>query len=198
MRFEDDPAQNRLTTIEKYEIPAPWKRLEGGRVEFATKDYFISADLADLSANGPRKRDVHLGRPREATRTVELELPVNWPSDGWNIAVEAPGALFETALIRDRKKKRLFTLTQRLRIERDTMPAADAHRYAELVSAMRKGSDVVIASATSGDAFVKAGGMSRWLDPLRLGVIVIAILAALARFLSRTGAARSTGPRRSG
>jgi hypothetical protein len=184
MRFEDDPTQNRLTTIEKYEIPAPWKRLEGGRVEFATKDYFISADLADLSANGPRRRDVHLGRPREATRTVELELPVNWPSDGWNIAVEAPGALFETALIRDRKKKRLFTLTQRLRIECDTMPAAEAHRYIELVSAMRKGSDVVITSATAGDTFAKSDRNARWFDIARVLVIVLAILAAIGRYLA--------------
>lgn len=183
MRFEDDPTNNRLTTIERYEIPAPWKRVEGGRVEFATKDYFISADLSDLPANGPRKRDVHLGRPREATRTVELELPVNWPSDGWNVAVEAPGALYETALQRDRKKKRLFTLTQRLRVERDTMPAADAPRYVELVAAMRKGSDVVITSATAGDAFAKSGPRANWLDALRLTLIVAVVLFAIVRLL---------------
>jgi len=183
MRFEDDPESNRLTTIERYEIPAPWKRVEGGRVEFATKDYFISADLSDLPANGSRKRDVHLGRPREATRTVELELPVNWPSEGWNVAVEAPGAIYETALQRDRKKKRLFTLTQRLRVERDTMPAADATRYVELVAAMRKGSDVVITSATAGDAFAQGGPRANWVDALRLVFIVAVVLMAVVRFL---------------
>jgi transglutaminase-like putative cysteine protease len=183
MRFEDDPESNRLTTIERYEIPAPWKRVEGGRVEFATKDYFISADLSDLSANGARKRDVHLGRPREATRTVELELPVNWPSEGWNVAVEAPGAIYETALQRDRKKKRLFTLTQRLRVERDTMPAADAPRYVELVAAMRKGSDVVITSATAGDAFAQGRPRANWVDALRLIFIVAVVLVAVVRIL---------------
>lgn len=185
MRFEDEPETNRLTTIESYELPAPWKRTEDGRVEFATKDYFISADLADLSTNGPRRHDVHLGRPREATRSVEIELPVNWPSDGWNIAIEAPGAFYESALVRDRKKKkRLFTLTQRLRIERDTMPAADVAKYVELVAAMRKGSDVVITSATAGDSFVKPGWGARWFDWLRIGAVVVVILAAIVRALT--------------
>ena len=32
MAVEDDLDENRLTTIESYDLPAPWKHLDGGRV----------------------------------------------------------------------------------------------------------------------------------------------------------------------
>ncbi|MDX2233885.1 MAG: DUF3857 domain-containing protein [Hyphomonadaceae bacterium] len=150
MSVEDDRDENRLVTSEKYELPAPWRRLEGGRVEFATKDFFIGSDLVDLPP-GPRKRDMYLGRPRITTRHVDIELPADWPSEGWDIAVEATGLKFESTL--KRLKKRHFVLDQRLEVTRDTTPAADVARYAEVVAALRKGADVVIHSATRGDAF---------------------------------------------
>ncbi len=179
MAVEDDLGENRLTTIESYDIPAPWKHLEGGRVEFATKDYFIGADLADLPP-GPRRRDVHLGRPRITTRHVELELPVDWPSDGWDISIDSPGLKFETRLKKD--KKRVFVLDQRLEVSRDTMPATDAPRYTEVVSALRKGSDVVIHSPTAGDAFRKNGLRAGWWTAIRFIVIVAAVLGAVLAY----------------
>ena len=177
MAIEDDLSENRLTTIESYDIPAPWKRLEGGRVEFATKDYFIGADLSDM-APGPRRRDVHLGRPRITTRHVELELPVDWPSEGWDITAEAPGLKFESVL--KKQKKRVFILDQRLEVSRDTMPADAAPRYIEVVAALRKGSDVVIHSPTSGDKFRKsaARGIGLWTG-IRIA-LAIAVLLSLA------------------
>ena len=181
MSIEDDPAENRLTTIESYDIPAPWKRLEGGRVEFATKDYFIGADLSDM-APGSRRRDIYLGRPRITTRHVELELPVDWPSEGWTIATEAPGLKFESTL--KKLKKRAFVLDQRLEVTRDTMPADIAPRYIEIVTAMRKSSDVVIHSPTADDKFRKGGrgriGLWTW---LRIALFVVLLLAAVLRAL---------------
>ena len=175
MRVEDDLEENRLTTTESYDIPAPWKHLEGGRVEFATKDYFIGADLADLPP-GARRRDVHLGRPRITTRHVELELPVDWPSEGWDISIDTPGLKFETRLKKD--KKRIFVLDQRLEVSRDTMPAADVARYSEVVAALRKGSDVVIHSPTAGDAFRKQGLRVNWWATLRYVVVAAGSAAA--------------------
>lgn len=172
MSVEDDPVENRLTTTEVYEVPAPWRRLDGGRVEFVTKDFFIGADLVDLQP-GPRKRDIHLGRPRITTRRVEIELPADWPSEGWDIVVEAPALKFETRLAR--VKKRQFVLEQRLEVRRDTMPAAEADRYIEVVAALRKGADVVIHSLTEGDAF--RGAHAGWRT---IAAFVVAVAAAIA------------------
>ncbi len=178
MSVEDDPAENRLTTTERYELPVPWRRIDGGRVEFATKDFFIGADLVDLPP-GPRKRDMYLGRPRITTRHVELELPADWPSEGWDVAVEAPGLKFETKL--QRVKKRRFVLDQRLEVTRDTTPAADVARYSEVVAALRKGADVVIHSATQGDAF--RGARAGWMTTLGfMAVVAIGLSAVIVLF----------------
>jgi transglutaminase-like putative cysteine protease len=178
LSIEDDPPENRLTVIESYEVPAAWKRIDGAHVEFATKDYFIRPDLVDLNP-GPRKRDIHLGRPRITTRRVEMELPADWPSDGWDTSIEAPGLKYESRL--KREKKRLFVLEQRLEILRDTMPAAEAPRYIETVAAIRKSADIVVHSLTEGDAFRGAPG--GWITIAGfVGVVVAALVAILTYF----------------
>ena len=172
LRIEDDHEENRLTTVESYEIPAPWKRIEGARVEFASKDYFTRADLVELTP-APRRRDVHLGRPRITTRHVEMSLPADWPSDGWDLSVEAPGLKYESKL--KREKKRLYTLEQRLEVQRDTMPAGEASKYIEVVAAMRKSADIVVHSLTEGDAF--RGARAGWWT---IAGFVIAVALGLA------------------
>jgi hypothetical protein len=180
MSVEDDPEENRLTTTERYEIPAPWRRLEGGRVEFATKDFFIGADLVDLPA-GPRHRDLYLGRPRITTRHVELDLPADWPSEGWDVSVEATGLKFETRL--KRVKKRSFVLDQRLEVTRDTTPASEVTRYNDVVAALRKGSDVVIHSMTAGDAF--RGARAGWRTTIGFAATAVAAIIAVILLLRR-------------
>lgn len=178
MAVEDDLEENRLTTIEIYEIPGPWKRIDAARVEFATKDYFIRADLADL-APGPRTYDVHLGRPRITTRRVEMELPADWPSDGWDVSADAPGLCYESQL--KREKKRQFVLEQRLEVRRDTLPPDAAGQYIDVVGAMRKSSDVVVVSQTEGDAF--RGARAGWWTVIGFAGAVAAALAAIMYFL---------------
>jgi hypothetical protein len=177
LNIEDDPEENRLTTVECYEIPVAWKRLDNARVEFATKDFFLRAELVDLTP-GPRRHAVHLGRPRIATRHVEMELPADWPSDGWDIAVDAPGLKYESKL--KREKKRLFVLDQRLEVQTDTMPAAEASKYIDVVAAMRKSADVVVHAMTHGDAFRGAPG--GWATIAGFVFVVAAVLTALVAY----------------
>ena len=101
---------------------------------------------------------------------------MDWPSEGWDISIDAPGLKFETRLKKD--KKRVFVLDQRLEVTRDTMPAAESGRYIEVVAALRKGSDVVIHSPTAGDKFRKgAARIGLW---TALRIVFLAILAISA------------------
>lgn len=168
MAIEDDREDNRLTTIEKYTIPNPWKRMDARRVEFATKDYFIGADVPDINP-APRRHDIFLGRPRITTRQVEIELPVAWRMDEWDIALETQGLNFSSKL--SRTGKRTYTLDQRLEVTRDTLPGADVQTYADLVAAMRKTADMHIVLPTSGDAFVIAGLRRSWWAAIAAGVL---------------------------
>lgn len=171
----DDPADNCLTVILRYEIPDCWKA-EGKLLSFQIHDLLVAGALGALKSVD-RKGDILLGGPRKLSHRMTLGMPRKWGGEGWNHGAEADGLSFFNRL---RVEGRTLINDRAITVSNWSIPAAGASDYARVVEAMHTNVLNImarkrfgrIASAASGGFGLNFG--TAWL--VWIGIMVLATI----------------------
>ncbi len=130
--IHDDPAQNHLTTVLKYEILAPWEPVAKTRLlTFKIADSLVASQLGAF-AKTDRTSDIDLGPPRKAAHHVRLMMPRNWKGQEWHESEETPGVRYSNRLACE---GRTIRNDREIVVERHSIPASQSDDYNRIVAA---------------------------------------------------------------
>jgi transglutaminase-like putative cysteine protease len=146
--ISDDVPQNRITTLEKYEITDAWQKRPDGRLGFTTQDFYLRAMLGRIDP-GPRKHDIYLGHVGKLTRRVVIDTYKPWEVTPFERKFECSAIRYETAFKQVTPSR--CELTQMLDIGAWSLPASEAQKYRDIVNDMEK-TDIVFSTTLAAAA----------------------------------------------
>lgn len=145
MTVEDEPDINKITTIQRFQLPGGWKSNSSDPkvVSFSIFDTVIAHEVHAFPG-GPRIEGLYLGRPRTVRRSVHFHMPRDWRSNFWDETLEAPGLTYRWKL--EPEELRLIVFSQLVTVSAETAPGSSVEQLNKIVEAIRKKGDIVLSA----------------------------------------------------